>query len=104
MQLFTQFEDFDWDDANRNKNRHRHNVHWWECEEIFYNQPLYVYPDQRHSRAEERFYALGKTNRSRLLFIVFTRRNNSIRVISARDMHKKERKVYLEKTQKDSIV
>lgn len=104
MQIFSKFEGFDWDEANRNKNWSRHKVQWWECEELFFNQPLYVYSDQRHSMTEDRFYALGKTNQSRLLFIVFTRRKNNIRIISARDMHKKERKVYFEKAQKDSNI
>src|SRR5437773_2730473 len=92
MELFEQFEGIDWSDANRNKNWQRQKVNWWECEEVLFNQPLYVYPDQTHSSAEERFYALGKTNRSRLLFIVFPHRKANIRIISARDMHKKERK------------
>jgi uncharacterized protein len=104
MRLFPQYQGFDWDKANRNKNWLRHNVSWWECEEVFFNQPLYVHMDERHSLAEERFYALGKTNNSRLLFIVFTRRDAKIRIISARDMHKKERKVYFEKAKRDSEV
>jgi uncharacterized DUF497 family protein len=104
MELFSQFSGFDWDEANREKNWLRHNVTWWECEEVFFNQPLYVFPDKVHSTSEERYYALGKTNTSRLLLIVFTRRGNKIRVISARDMHKKERKVYHEKAKKDSQI
>jgi len=104
MRTFPQFLGFDWDDANRDKNWHRHSVAWWECEEVFFNQPLYVYPDERHSLTEERLYALGRTNRSRLLFIVFTRRKSKIRIVSARDMHKNERRIYLEKAQKDSKV
>jgi uncharacterized DUF497 family protein len=104
MQLFSQFDGFDWDNANRDKNLHRHNVAWWECEEVFFNQPLYVFKDERHSLIEVRYYALGRTSLSRLLFIVFTHRKSRIRVISARDMHKKERKVYIEKAQRDSKI
>jgi hypothetical protein len=104
MKIFSQFTGFDWDDANQDKNWHKHNVTWWECEEVFFNQPLYSAPDLRHSLKEERFYALGKTNSSRLLFLVFTRRKSKIRIITARDMHKKERKMYHEKAQKDSKV
>lgn len=104
MNIFSQFQGFVWDDANRDKNQHRHKVTWWECEEVFFNQPLYMHPDVRHSEREERFYVLGKTNRSRFLFMVFTRHRSRVRIISARDMHKKERKVYLEKAQKDSQV
>ena len=104
MHLFPQFIGFDWDEGNRQKNWRQHKVAWWECEEVFFNQPLYVSQDQRHSLAEERFYVLGKTHNNRLLFIVFTRRSSTIRVISARDMSRKERKVYLGKAEKDSKV
>ncbi|SRR2546422_571000 len=104
MELFPEFSGFEWDEANREKNWRRHKVPWWECEEIFFNQPLYVVRDQGHSAAEERFYGLGKTHNNRLLVLVFTHRRSKIRIISARDMSKKERKVYLEKAQKDSKV
>jgi uncharacterized protein len=104
MKIFQQFQGFDWDDANKDKNWNRHNVAWWECEEVFFNQPLYVHKDERHSLNEERYYALGSTHNSRLIFIVFTRRKSRIRVILARDMHKKERKVYFEKAKRDSKV
>ncbi len=104
MEMFSKFAGFEWDEANRNKNWEKHRVTWIECEEVFFTQPLYIMPDPIHSDAEERFYALGKTNGQRLLFLVFTRRKAKVRVISARDMHKKERKVYNEKAQKDSQV
>lgn len=104
MQLYQHLGGFEWDSANRDKNWQKHYVAWWECEEVFFNQPLYVSPDQRHSLKEERYYALGKTTHGRFLFVVFTRRRNRIRIVSARDMHKKERKVYNEKAQKDSAV
>ncbi|MBU0501939.1 MAG: BrnT family toxin [Candidatus Margulisbacteria bacterium] len=64
-----------------------------ECEEIFFNEPLVV-PDDKHSKMEQRFYALGRTNQDRLLFVVYTIRSNKIRVISARDMNKRERGCY----------
>ena len=81
MQLFPKLQGFEWDDANRDKNWLTHKVAWWECEEVFFNQPLYVYPDERHSLTEARFYALGKTNSSRFLFMVFTRRKAKVRII-----------------------
>lgn len=104
MQVFTGFKGFEWDSGNREKNVRKHKVYWWECEEVFFNQPLYVHKDEKHSTAEERFYTLGRTNSSRFLFIVFTQRKNNIRIISARDMHKKERMVYIEKAKKDSTI
>ena len=85
---------FDWDDGNICKNEVKHNVDMIECESIFFNKPLLLFPDQKHSQKESRYYALGRTNFKRNLFIVFTIRNNKIRVISARDMSRKERKIY----------
>jgi uncharacterized protein len=104
MELFADFAGFDWDKGNRDKNWRTHKVAWWECEEAFFNQPLYVVKDQGHSLREERYYALGRTHTHRMLFVVFTRRKSRIRVISARDMSKRERKVYLAKVQKDTGV
>jgi uncharacterized DUF497 family protein len=65
-----------------------------ECEETFFNQPLIVFDDIKHSKSEKRFYSLGRTDKERKLFMVFTIRNSLIRVISARDMSKKERERY----------
>ena len=85
---------FEWDEYNANKNLKKHGVSPSESEEIFFNRPLIVADDQRHSREERRFYALGQTDRDRKLFAVFTVRGDNIRVISARDMSRKEREVY----------
>ena len=88
------FQGFDWDHGNHCKNWEKHSVSQTECEQIFFNQPLLIQDDFKHSDAEIRYLALGKTNQSRLLFIAFTQRLNLIRVISARDMSKKERLFY----------
>ena len=85
---------FQWDEGNTDKSWLRHKVTWTECEEIFFNHPLLVLADERHSGAENRYYALGKTNAERLLFVVFTVRGELIRVISGRGMSKRERKEY----------
>lgn len=93
---FDQIAGFDWDDGNRSKNADKHDVSQAEAESVFFNDPLIVAEDARHSEREPRFNALGKTAQNRLLHITFTLRQNEtiIRVISARDMHRKERKVY----------
>ena len=85
---------FQWDDANIEKNWLKHKVTPSECEQIFFNQPLIVADDTKHSQRENRYYVLGQSDTKRLLFIVFTIRRNVIRVISARDMNRKERRVY----------
>jgi len=85
---------FQWDDGNTDKNWIEHKVNWTECEEIFFNEPLLVASDIEHSDLEPRFYALGQTDTGRLLFVVFTIRGELLRVISARDMSKREKKEY----------
>lgn len=85
---------FDWDKGNVEKNWIKHSVGALECEQIFFNQPLIIQDDIKHSGDEKRFFALGKTNFKRMLFISFTIRKDSIRVISARDMSRKERMAY----------
>ncbi len=85
---------FEWDDGNKNKNWIKHRVTNSECEQIFFNHPLIVSVDAKHSNFEERYYALGTTDLGRKLFVVFTIRNKKIRIISARDMSQKERRIY----------
>ena len=94
MQIINDIIGFDWDEANLNKNWIRHQVSNAECEETFFNMPLLVADDRKHSQNEKRYYALGKTDEGRELFIAFTIRDEKIRVISARDMSKKEREYY----------
>jgi uncharacterized protein len=76
------------------KNWDRHQVSNWECEEVFYNTPLVVRLDSEHSHSELRYYALGRTDSERRLFVAFTMRGSLIRPISFRDMTEKERRVY----------
>ena len=90
-----EFEGFDWDQGNIDKNWLAHHVTPQEAEQVFFNLPLLVVDDEKHSRTEKRYFVLGQTDENRPLFIVFTMRKGRIRVISARDMNRKERKVYL---------
>jgi len=85
---------FQWDRYNIQKNLEKHNVSSIESEQAFFNRPLIVVQDVQHSQDEERFYALGKTDQGRRLFVAFTIRKKPIRVISSRDMNKKEGKIY----------
>ena len=85
---------FQWDAGNADKIWDRHGVTPAECEELFFNRPLVVGVDEEHSSAEDRLYALGQSDSGRLMFVVFTIRRRLIRVISARDMSRKERRVY----------
>ncbi len=85
---------FDWDDGNIYKNEKKHGLKWQLIEEVFFNEPLLVLEDLKHSNNECRCFALGQTDDGIFLFVVFTKRVEKIRVISARPMNKKERIVY----------
>ena len=97
------FTAFDWDEGNRNKNWLRHKATNEESEQIFYNQPLVVFEDKKHSQKEKRLVAYGVTDEGRKLTAVFTIRGDKIRIVSARDQNKKERRTY-EKNKKHSTI
>lgn len=99
MKRLSGLEGFNWDGANLAKNWEKHRVTPWECEQAFFNVPLVVADDLAHSTVEPRYYVLGQTDAGRRLFIVFTTRKRRIRVISARDMSPKERRMYHAQTQ-----
>jgi uncharacterized DUF497 family protein len=86
-------ESFEWDEGNSRKSVGKHGVSQAEAEQIFFNEPLLVLEDPRHSQQEPRLHALGKTDAGRLLHVTLTLRGHGrrIRVVSARDMHRKER-------------
>ncbi|MCW5220520.1 BrnT family toxin [Verminephrobacter aporrectodeae] len=87
---------FDWDAGNARKSQDKHDVSMAEAEQVFFNTPLLLLEDTSHSQREPRMHALGKTDAGRVLHITFTLRKADplIRVISARDMHRKERVIY----------
>lgn len=89
--------EFEWDKGNIGKNK-AHNVEDKEAEEVFLDKEKVIYKDILHSKEEERFIILGETKGKRLLYVVFTYRKNRIRIISARDINKKEVAIYEEKT------
>jgi uncharacterized protein len=86
---------FEWDEGNSGKNWAKHRVSDSECEEIFFNQPLIALPDSKNSELEDRILILGRADSGRRIFAVCTVRGELIRVISARDMTKREREAYL---------
>src|ERR1035441_1354489 len=85
---------FEWDEGNAHKSWERHQVTPEEAEDVFFNEPLVVRSDVRHSKREKRYYALGQTGAGRCLFVAFTIRRSLLRVISVRDMNGKERDAY----------
>ena len=93
---FTRISGFEWDDGNRRKSVRKHGVSQAESEQVFFNEPLLLIPESKHSNLETRFHALGHTDDGRLLQISFTLRATGtlLRVISARPMSRKEKACY----------
>jgi uncharacterized DUF497 family protein len=100
MNQFSSIAGFQWDEGNSQKSAQKHDVHPTEAEEIFFNTPLIISNDDKHSRDEKRYLALGMTNKKRFLTVIFTLRESDtlIRIISSRDQQQKERIVYAKAT------
>ena len=90
----SQCQGFQWDEGNAEKNWVQHQVSHGEAEQVFFNRPLVVIEGEQRAEFTRRYYALGHTDARRLLFIVLTIRDDLIRVISARPMSRRERRVY----------
>lgn len=101
---FERIVGFDWDVGNARKNE-KHGVTQSEAEQIFFDPRLLMVPDPRHSTAEIRYHALGVTFEQRFLHTTFTLRMDEtlIRIVSARDMHRKERSIYDRKDQGSEV-
>ena len=102
--IVLQTEGFEWNKWNIEKNLIKHNVTSRECEEVFLNRPFLKSIPITEGRREQRAYAFGMTDRNRKITIVFTIKNNKIRVVSARDMSRKERRIYDEELRKIATI
>ena len=89
--------EFEWDEGNQEKNQIKHQVSLVEAEEVFFDSHKQEYPDPTHSSGEVRKIVVGTTKRNRTLFVVYTIRNQKVRIISARDLNKKKEKDLYEK-------
>lgn len=98
MKIFKEPVEFEWDQGNKDKNFLKHQVTDEECEEVFFDTKKRVLKDVLHSDYEARYVLIGQTKKQRILFVVFTTRNRKIRVISARNLNKRERDLYEKST------
>lgn len=94
MRVFADVVGFEWDDNNRDKILKKHGIMAGECEEVFQDDERRFFPDIEHSTKEERYVIIGQTRKGKILFIAFTIRNNNFRIISARSINRRERKLY----------
>ena len=100
-EVLASLEGFQWDAGNSDKNWRRHRVPQLEAEQIFFNRPL-VSAASGYPEGEKRFFALGRAESGRELAVVFTVRGKLIRVISARPMSRRERRIYAESNPKEN--
>lgn len=97
-------EGFVWDKGNIDKSYQKHGIKPDEAEEIFLDKKLGVEKDIKHQEKEERYIAIGKTLKGKILFVVFTFRDSKIRIISARVANKKERILYEKEAQSNTKI
>jgi uncharacterized DUF497 family protein len=86
--------DFDWDDDKAEANITKHGVSFLEAVPVFEDDLSITFPDPDHSIDEERLIIIGHSDRGRLLFVSHTDQNNQTRIISAREVTRRERRVY----------
>ncbi|WKZ46048.1 MAG: BrnT family toxin [Anaerolineales bacterium] len=91
--------DFEWDPRKTETNLQKHGVSFTEAGTIFGNELAVTVPDPDHSKNEERYITIGWSSRGRLLMVSHTDREDRIRIISARELTKAERKTYEEENQ-----
>ena len=84
--------EFDWD-TNNIAHIARHNVTLTEAEESLLDSRR-IGIQVRQGSGESRWGVLGRTEAGRILFVVFTRRNSQIRVVTARDATNREKQRY----------
>ena len=87
---------FQWDAGNREKNWVKHRVTNGEAEEAFFDPHKRLLGPTLHGERETRHVLIGHTTGQRLLCVVFTIRGHTVRVISARNAHRRERSFYEE--------
>ncbi len=91
--------EFEWDKGNIDKNEIKHRVQNKESEETFFDSNKKIIKSRKlYFKDEERYILIGKTKKERLLYIVFTKREKKLRIISARDINKKEKYLYEKRT------
>ncbi len=87
--------EFEWDENKNQSNQQKHDISFEEASEIF-RYPMYEIVDTRQDYGEVRYIGIGRNNQMVVLTVVFTERESRIRIISARQANKNERKLYYE--------
>lgn len=91
---------FEWDETKNEINKKKHKIDFETAARVFYDENHIELYDETHSSEEERFIAIGMVGGfAAVVFVVYTPRENVIRIISARKATKKEREDYYDSTQ-----
>lgn len=85
---------FEWDPRKAAHNLNKHGVPFEEARTVFDDDRFLVYSDPDHSLEEDRLLIIGRSSRGRLLFVAYTERAESVRLISAREATRRERRDY----------
>lgn len=94
MPNLSKITEFEWDTGNIDKSYVKHGITPNEAEEVFIDKSVAIEKDIKHQQIEDRYIAIGETLGKKLLFVIFTIRNNMIRIISARRANKRELAIY----------
>ena len=86
--------DVEWDEAKAESNLHKHNVTFGEAATVFNNPLAVTFFDPDHSDNEERYLTIGESAKGRVLIVSHTDRGRTIRIISARQATRAERRKY----------
>lgn len=87
---------FEWDANKQQQNQQKHRISFEEATTVWTDPFALIAPDPTHSIIEKREWIIGESYKSRVLVVVFTMREETIRIISARPANKSERKKYVE--------
>jgi hypothetical protein len=88
---------FEWDPVKAAANQSKHSVSFSEAATVFRDPFSATAPDPDHSAHEERFLIIGVSENGRLLIVAHTERGDTIRIISARELTRAERRAYAER-------
>jgi len=87
---------FQWDPNKDAANQRKHGVGFREAATVFDDPLSTTFPDYDHSASEQRFLAIGMSARGRVMVVAHAEQGDTIRIISARSVTKRERKFYEE--------
>ncbi len=88
--------DFEWDEDKDRANLKKHGISFDEATTVFMDALSVTIPDPDHSTGEQRYVDIGRSEKGRVLVVVYTERSGSIRIISSRKATPLERRAYEE--------